>query len=228
MQACVSDIGASHHVERPDCENQMTEDVPVVELPVADVNQAVDVGAQIRPHIHLHRRFGRAKQSSWELRQRQTDHRRLQYVGGVRPIESNGLLRSPLARNTTPTVREVGIDTAIARGVRDGERIAGVSAPDTDAVEPLDLRAQARLDVVRTLAKIQLLGCPAELLIHAHESFHLVMVTVLRHTALQHRQWQVIHQRNIGRLPRINRHDLWRPVRGSHLLGPKWFSPSKL
>jgi len=229
MQSCEIHIAAIHHVERPGFRNQLIEDVHVVELPVADVNEAGDVAAQVQQRVHFHRGLGRAKRRPWKQRQRQIDRCGVQRVGGVRQIDPEGLLGIQLASNTDQTLSEVGVDAPIARGVRIGEGVARDPSPDTHVVEPLGLRAQACLDVAQTLAKIQLRERHAQVLIHAREALDLVIATVPRHTALEHHRRQVIHQLRKNQLPRMHRHDPRRPVRGSqcHLLGPKSLTPSK-
>ena len=136
-----------------------------MDLPVADVNEAGDVAAQLQQRVHFHRGLGRVRRRPWEQRQRRIDRCGVQRVGGVRQIAPEGLLRMQLASNTDQTLSEVGVDAPIARGVRVGEGIAGDPAPDTHVVEPLGLRAQARLDVAQTLAKSQLRERYAQVLI---------------------------------------------------------------
>ena len=45
IQPCKIDVAAIHDVERPGLRNQLIEDVDVVELAVADVNEGGDVSA---------------------------------------------------------------------------------------------------------------------------------------------------------------------------------------
>ena len=54
------------------------------QFPVADVNEAGDVAAQLQQRVHFHRGLGRVKRRLWEQRQRQIDRCGVQRVGGVR------------------------------------------------------------------------------------------------------------------------------------------------
>ena len=124
MQPCEVDIAEIHHGERPCVRKQLIEDVDVVELPLADVNDAGDAAAQDQQRVHFHRSLGRAKVRPWEPRQRQIARCEVQRVGGVRQIDPEGLLRMQLTNNTNQTLSEVAIDASIARCVRTGQGVA--------------------------------------------------------------------------------------------------------
>lgn len=84
-----------------------------MELPVAEVNEAGDVAAQVQQRVHFHRGLDRAKRCPWKQRQRQTDRCGVQRVGGVRQIDPEGLLGIQLASNANQTLSELGIDAPL-------------------------------------------------------------------------------------------------------------------
>ena len=92
VQALEIDVAAIHDVERARFRNQLIQDVHVVQLAVADVDEARDIAAQIEQRVHLHRRLGGSKRRPRKQRERQIDRGRVQRVGRIGQIDAKRLV----------------------------------------------------------------------------------------------------------------------------------------
>src|SRR5206468_5182087 len=80
-----------HDVERAGLGQQLIEDVDLVHLAVADVDEGRDVAAQIEQRVQFDRRLGRAKGCPRKHRQTQIDGRGIQRVDRLLQIDTKGL-----------------------------------------------------------------------------------------------------------------------------------------
>ena len=79
-----------HDVEGARLGQQLIEDVDLVHLAVADVDEGRDVAAQIEQRVQFDRRLGRAKWRPRKHRQAQIDGRRVERVDGLLQIDAEG------------------------------------------------------------------------------------------------------------------------------------------
>ncbi len=90
MQSGEVEIAAIHDVKRPGFGNDLVENVHIVHLAIADVDEAGDVAAQVEQRMQLDRRLGRTKRCPWKYRQAQIDGGRIQCVDRLGEIDANG------------------------------------------------------------------------------------------------------------------------------------------
>lgn len=81
MQSREVEIAAIHDVKRPGLGNDLVENVHIVQLAIADVDEAGNVAAQVEQRMQLDRRFGRTKRSPRKYRQAQVDGGRILRIG---------------------------------------------------------------------------------------------------------------------------------------------------
>lgn len=77
------EIAAVHYVECARFCGHDVQDVDVMHLAVADVNERWDAAPQIQQRVHLGGRFGRTKRRPFEQAQAKIDGRRIQRVDRV-------------------------------------------------------------------------------------------------------------------------------------------------
>ena len=95
--------------------NQLIEDVDIVQLAVADVNEARNVATQTQQRMHLHRRLGRAEGCPWEQRQRQIDRRGIERIGGIGQVHAEGPADIQSAGDADQALRKIGINPCNSR-----------------------------------------------------------------------------------------------------------------
>ena len=178
MQALEVEIAAVHHVEGAGLGQQLVEHVDVVQFPVGDVDEARDVAAQVDQRVQFDRRLGRSERCPREQRQTQVDRGGIERVDGVLEIHAEGLVEIEPARNANEVLRELGVDTPVARFVRVGQRAARHRSANPKVIELGRLRTQAGLDVAQTLAIRELREGHAAQLIRAAEIAHATIAAV--------------------------------------------------
>ena len=181
-----------HHVERARLGHQLIEDVDLVHLAVADVDEGRDVAAQIEQGVQLDRRFGRTEWCPRKHRQAQIDRRRIQRVDRLLQIDTKGFVDIEWPRDADEALREIGVDAPVAHHIR--ERIACDRRANPEVVQLRALGAQTRLDVAQALPKGQLRERHAQKLIQTGERLNLAFPAIPRHTSTKRRQRKVLHQ----------------------------------
>ena len=172
VQALEIEITPVHHIEGARLGQQFVQDVDVVQFPVGNVDEARDVAAQIDQRVQFARCFGRTKRCPREQRKAQVDRGRIQRVDGLLQIHAEGLVHVKPARDADQVLRELGVDSPVARFVRIGQRAPGHRAANTQVVELRALGTKARFDVAQALAIGELCKCHAAELIRTTETAH--------------------------------------------------------
>ena len=148
VQPLEVEIAAIHDVERAGLGQQLIEDVDLVHLAVADVEEGRDVAAQIEQRVQLDRRLGRAKRRPRKHRQAQIDGGRVQGIDRLLQIDTEGLVDIQRSGDGDQALREVGVDAPVAHCVRVGQRVARDCRPNPQVIELGALRAQTGFDDV--------------------------------------------------------------------------------
>src|ERR1039457_6262744 len=106
MQPGKVEIAAIHDVERPSFGNDLVENVHIVQLSIADVNETGNVAAQVEQRMQLDRRLGRTKRCPWKYRQAQIDGGRIQRVDCFGEIDAKRFVHVKRASNSNQALRE--------------------------------------------------------------------------------------------------------------------------
>ena len=202
-QALEIDVTAIDDIEGASLANELIEDVDVVELAVADVQESRDIPAQVEQGVELDRRFGRSKRCPWEQRQAQIDGRRVERVDRIGQFDSERLVRIEFARHGDEPLRKFGVDAPIAHGIGVCQRVARNLRTQSHVIELVGLGAKTRLDVAQTLPKGQLREDHDQQLLEAGEALDLVIPFVTGYAATKCCQRKVRGQLRENQLPGV-------------------------
>jgi len=205
MQLGEVEIAAIHDVERPGFGNDLVENVHVVQLAIADVDEAGDVAAQVEQRMQLDRRLGRTKRSPRKYRQTQIDSGGIQRVDRLREIDTKRFVHVKGASYSDQALREVGINAPVSDCIRIGQRVARHCAAKAHMVELGGLAAQTGFDVAQTLAIGQLHERHTQKLVETSEVFDLVLSVVTSDTSAESGQRQVRHHLRKNKFARVHR-----------------------
>src|SRR3989338_318045 len=204
MQPGEVEIAAIHDVERPSFGNDLVENIHVVQLAVADVDEAGDIATQVEQRMQLDRRFGRTKRSPRKYRQTQIDGGCIQCVDRLREIDAKRFVHVERACYSNQALCEVGIDAPVSNHIRIGQRIARHRTAKAHVVKLGGLTAQTGFDVAQTLAISQLRERHTEKLIETSEVFDLVLSVVASDTSAESGQRQVRHHLRKYKFARVH------------------------
>ena len=204
MQSGEVEIAAIHDVERPGFGNDLVENVHVVQLAIADMNEAGDVAAQVEQGMQLDRCLGRPKRSPRKYRQAQIDSGRIQRVDRLGEIDAKRFVHVKRAGNADQALRKVGIDTPVSNRIRIGQRVARHRTAKSHVIELGGLAAQTGFDVAQTLAISQLRERHTQKLVETSEVFDLVLSVVASDTSAESGQRQMRHHLRKNKFARVH------------------------
>jgi hypothetical protein len=194
-QARKVDVAAVEEIERTGLEIDQIERVDIVQLAVAEVDEARDVAVQIEQRVQLDGRLLGSKRCPRKHRQKQIDGGRIERVDGSFQVHAQRLLGIHWTSHSHQALREVGIDLPRARRVGIGQRVARNDvAAKAQVIEPMRLSAKIDLDVSQRLAPRQLRERHSEKLIETREVVHLVFASMRGHTTAKRAQRQMRHE----------------------------------
>lgn len=191
LQSFEVEIATVHDVEGARFGNQQIEDVDVVELPVADVNETRDGAPEIEQGMGLYRGLGAAERRPWKHLQAQIDRGCIERVGSIRQLDTERFVRVEPARDSDQPLSEIGVETPVAYGIGVRQGVARHGGAKTHVIELAPLGAQAGLDVAQALPVGEPRKGHAQELIEAGEALDLVMAAVALDTAMKGTQGQV-------------------------------------
>ena len=198
-------IAAIDDVEGTGLGNKLIEDVDVVELAVAALQESRDIPAQGEQCVERHRRFGRAQRCPRKQRQVQIDGRRVDCVDCIGQLDSERLVRIELGRHRDEPLCKLGVAAPIAHGVSIGQRAACKLRPKSHVIELLGPSAKSRIDVAQTLPKAQLRKDNDEQLLEEREALDFMISFVTCHTVPKCCQQKVRGQLREDQLPGVQR-----------------------
>ena len=158
VQTSKVQVAPIHHVERAWLDGQDVQDLDLVHLAVADMDEGGDIAPQVQERVQLDRRFGRAKRCPIEQGQTQVYRGRVQRVDRRVELLQFGRevfgVQGPCARDKAHRQRVV--DAPVAQVQRVGQRGAcgHVAQPHVKQLGLVGL--QASLDVAQGFAPGQL------------------------------------------------------------------------
>ena len=109
------DIASVHDVEGAGLGQQQVENIDIVQLAVADVEERRDVAAQVQQRVQLDGRLGRAKRRPRKHRQAQIDGAGIQSVDRVFQIDTKRFPGIKTTGDGNERLGEVGVDAPVAR-----------------------------------------------------------------------------------------------------------------
>lgn len=204
MQSGEVEITAIHDVERPSFGNNLVENVHIVQLAIADVDEAGNVAAQVEQCMQLDRGFVRTEWSPWKYRQAQIDRGGVQRVDRFGEIDTKRLVHVKRASNPDQALREVGIDAPVSNRIRVGQRVARHRTAKAHVVKLGGLAAQAGFDVAQALSISQLGERHTQKLVETREVFDLVLSVVASDTTTESGQRQVRHHLRKYKFARVH------------------------
>ena len=210
VQACKVEIAAIHDVERARLGKQMIEDVDVVPLPVADMDERGDIATEIQQRMQLDGCLGRAKRCPREHRQAQVDGSAVERVDGLFQVHTEGLVDIQSARNTNQALGELGVDAPVPNFVGIGQGAARDPSANAHVIELRDLGAQTGFDVAQALAKRELREGHAQILIETREALDLVLAVVLGDATAKRGQRQMLRELREDKSALVHRRSRWR------------------
>ena len=184
MQLLEVDVTPIHDVEGTGFGYQHVEDIDLVPLAVADVNETRDVAAQVEqayassPAALVVRNGAHGK----------TDRHKSMVVASqcidrIGQIDAERLVRIKLAGNTDQTLCEVGVDAPVANRIGIGQGVPCYRAAKSHVIELGDLTAQTGFDIAQTFPIGQLRKGHAQIVIETREVLDLVLPVVASYAA---------------------------------------------
>lgn len=204
MQPGKVEIAAIHDVERPGFWNDLVENVHVVQLAIADMNEAGDISAKVEQGMQLDCCFGRAKWSPRKYRQAQIDSGRIQCVDRLQEIDAKWFVYVERSSYANQALCEVGINAPVSNRIGIGQRVAGYHAAKAHMVKLGGLTAQTGFDVAQALAIGQLRERHTQKLVETSEVFDLVLPVVARDASAESGQRQVRHHLRKNKFARVH------------------------
>jgi len=204
MQSGEVEIAAIHDVERASLGNDLIEDIHIVQLAVADMDEAGNVAAQVEQRMQLDRRFGRTKRSPRKYRQAQIDSSGIQRVNRLGKVDAKRFVHVKRASYSDQALCEVGIDAPVSNRIRVGQRVARYRTAKAHVVELGGLAAQTGFDVAQALAVGQLRERHTQKLVETSEVFDLVLSVVTSDTSAESGQRQVRHHLRKYKFARVH------------------------
>ena len=153
------DIATIHHVKGACLDGQDVENVDVVHLAVADMDESRNSTAQIQQRMHLHRRFGRAKWRPVEQGKAQVDSRGVQCVDGRIQTDVQRIAGIEVSGAQDQAHRQCMVDAPVAKVQCVRQCGARWHAPHAHVKQLALIGCQAHLDVAQGLAPGQLCEC---------------------------------------------------------------------
>ena len=172
IEALEVQVPAIHHVEGARLGHEQVEDVDIVELAIADMDEGGNSAAQIEQRVQFHRRLGLTKRGPGKQRQTKVDRGRVQRVDRLAQFDTERLLGVQAPGNANQRLGELEVDTPVASFVGVGKGTATDIATNAQVIELGRLCAEAGFDVAQTLAVGKLSEGHAQELIETTEAAH--------------------------------------------------------
>ncbi len=147
MQSGKVEIAAIHDIERPSLWNNLVENVHVVQLAIADMDETGDVAPQIEQRVQFDGGLGLTKRRPVKDRQAQIDGGRIQCVNRLFDFDAKRFVQIKRAGNANQTLREIGINAPVSDRIRIGQGVARYRTAKAHVVELGRLTPQAGFDV---------------------------------------------------------------------------------
>ena len=173
-------VPAIHHVEGPRLGHEQIEDVDIVELAIADMDEGGNSSPQIEQRVQFHRRLGLAKRCPRKQRQTKVDGGRVQRVDRLAQFDAERLLGVQAPGSANQRLGELEVDTPVASFVGVGKGTATDIATNAQVIELGRLCAQAGFDVAQTLPVGKLSEGHAQELIETAEAANVEIAVILR------------------------------------------------
>ena len=114
MQPVEVEVATIHDVKRPGLGNDLIENIHIVQLAIADVDEAGNIAAQVEQCMQLDRRFGRTKRNPRKHRQTQIDGGRIQRVDRLGEIDAKRLVHVKWPSYSDQALCKICIDAPIS------------------------------------------------------------------------------------------------------------------
>src|SRR5665213_142024 len=206
VKALEVQIPAVHHVEGARLGHQQIEDVDIVELAVADMDEGGNSATQIEQRVQFHRRLGLAKRCPRKQRQTKVDGGRVQRVNRLAQFDAEWFLGIQAPGGANQSLGELEVDLPVASFVGVGKRTATDIATNTQVIQLGRLRAQAGFDVAQAFPVGKLGESHAQELIETAEAAHVEIALILRDQSAKGMPRCVLHDLREHELASVHRY----------------------
>ena len=205
---------AIHQVERPRLGHQLIEDVDLVQLAVADMDEGRNIATQIEQGVQFDRRLRGSERGPRKHRQAEVDGGRIERVDRLLQVDAERFLGIQRSRDVDQALSEIGIDAPVAHAIGVGQRVARDDRPQPQVIELGSLRTQTRFDVAQALPIRELRERHNQELIQARERFDLPLAMIPTHTAAKRGQRKMLQQLREHQLALVHRVPPRYPLQG--------------
>ena len=193
MKSLEIEIAPIHDVERAGLGEQLIEDMDLVHLAIADVEEGRNIAAQVEQRVQLDGGLGGTERRPRKYRQAQIDGGCIQCVDRVCQIDAKRFVPVKCSSHAHQALSIIGVDAPVAHCVGMGQGIARNHRSNSEMVELATLRSQTSLDIAQALAIGQLREGHGEELIQTGEGFDLALALITGDTSPKGGQRQMLH-----------------------------------
>lgn len=179
------EIPTIHYIESSCFGNKQIQDVDVVHLAVADMDESWDSTTQIQKSMQFHRSLRFAELGPREHCQTEIYSSGIQSIDGFRELDGQGLLSIKPSCDADESLSEFEIDSPISDFVGVGYCTATDLASNSQVIELGRLCTQTGFDVSQTLSVCQLSKGHAQKMIQATETANVEVAAMLLHRAAE-------------------------------------------
>ncbi len=193
MQLVKVDITPIHDVEVTSVGDQQAEDVDLVPLAVADVDEAWNVTALVEQRVKLDHRLVGTKRHPMKDRQARVDNRSIGGIDCVVQINAEGLVDIESASNADQMLGEISVDAPVPHRNSVGRCAAGHGTAKPHVIGLDRLASQAGFNIAQAFPIGQLGEGHAHVVVEAGDLFDLVRAPIVGHAATKVGQRQMHH-----------------------------------
>ncbi len=151
MESLEIEIAPIHDVKRTGLGDQLIEDMNLVHLAIADVEEGRDIAAQIEQRVQFDRSLGGTERCPRKYRQAQIDGGCIQGVDGVCQIDAKRFVPVKRSSHAHQALSVIGVDAPVAHGVGISQSIACNHRSNSEMIELGTLCSQTSLEIAQAL-----------------------------------------------------------------------------
>src|ERR1019366_1447178 len=197
-----------HEVEGAGLGQQLVEDVDLMHLAIADVDEGGNVAAQIQQRVQLDGCLGQSERCPWKYRQTEIDGRRVERIDGLLQFDTERFLHIQTPGDADQALSEIGVDAPVAHGVGIGQGVASHRRTNSEVIEFGTLCAQAYFDVPKALPIGQLREGHAQELVQAGKRLHFKLTLIACDATAKIGQRKMLHELRENQLALVHRSTL--------------------
>jgi hypothetical protein len=186
-------VASVYDVERPRLQDQDVQNIDLVHLAIADVDEGRNRASEVQQGVQLDGCLGFAKRRPVEQAQTENDGGGIQCVGRVLEIEPQVLVQIKLASAPDQSCSQVGPDSPVARLVGIVPVRAVNAVAKSHGMQLARVGSQGHFDVAHTLSPSQLSKSHDAKLLRASQEPHTRVAAIASHDARKACPWNELH-----------------------------------